>query len=188
LQYEFELNWDITAGASRLFVNGKQFGATITATGVRNSSIGLLRVGGGYDSTSPLASNFGIEKLIIFNTVQNTADYTPGYCLGWAEQTMPTICSIYGFVRNPDNSPVSGIRVHAYATQKYEYGNLEVYLSNTETLTEAMLGGWMLQLIENTTTNIPYTISFYQGTNLLKEYTNIIVPNTTNCIAFTDLI
>ena len=74
-EYEIELNFDVTAGASRLFIDGTQFGATQAATGTRNNSIGLLRVGSnvvGADS-----SDFSIQDVILFNDVQHTANYVP---------------------------------------------------------------------------------------------------------------
>lgn len=75
--YEFELNWDITSGATRLFLNGTQFGATQTATGIRDSNIGLFRVGSNYTATR--ISEFKIEDILIFSTVQHTSDYTPDW-------------------------------------------------------------------------------------------------------------
>ena len=68
-----ELDWDITNGATRFFVNGKQVGSTATGTGTRDATIALLRVGGGYDGNNNLAG--GIQDLQIFSTVQNTADH-----------------------------------------------------------------------------------------------------------------
>lgn len=70
--YEFELNYDLTTGATRLFSNGVQLGSTNTNTGARDSNIGYLRIGS--DS-----SIFKLEDLIIFDSVQHTANYTPGY-------------------------------------------------------------------------------------------------------------
>ena len=74
-EYEFEYNYDITGGASRLFIDGTQFGGTQTATGTRDSSIALLRVGTSTGGT--LTSNFEVDELIVFDTVQHTTDYTP---------------------------------------------------------------------------------------------------------------
>ena len=78
-KYEVELNWDITTGATRLFIDKIQFGVTQTATGTRDNSIGLLRVGSSVSGT--YASNFSIEDLIVYDTVQHTTDYTAGYTL-----------------------------------------------------------------------------------------------------------
>lgn len=75
--YRFQLNWDITAGATRIFIDGTQFGSTETSTGSRDSSIALLRIGG--DGSDPAAdsSDFSIGHFQVFSTVQNTSDYTP---------------------------------------------------------------------------------------------------------------
>jgi hypothetical protein len=76
---ELELNWDITTGATRLFREGNQQGATQTATGIRDSAIGLLRIGGSLSGT--VTTDYEIDNPIIFNSVQHTANYTPGYTL-----------------------------------------------------------------------------------------------------------
>jgi hypothetical protein len=73
-EYEFEINYDLTSGATRLFIDGIQQGDTITDTGSRNSSIGLLRIG----SMSGNTSNFKIDDFMIFSAVQHTTSYTPG--------------------------------------------------------------------------------------------------------------
>jgi len=76
--YEIELNYDFTNGATRIFINGVQFGATQTDTGtIDKSQIDDLRIGGNYGGTD--TSNFFIEDLLIFDTVQHTENYTPGY-------------------------------------------------------------------------------------------------------------
>lgn len=76
-RYEFELNWDITAGANRLFIDGVQVGATDINTGVRDSSIGLIRLGSGFDGSD--LSDFYYDDIIIFNAVQHTTNYTPDW-------------------------------------------------------------------------------------------------------------
>lgn len=77
--YEFEVNYDITAGATRVFIDGVQKGSTATGTGTRDASIDLLRIGS--DRTGTEIPNFYIEDFVAFSTVQNTADYTKGYTL-----------------------------------------------------------------------------------------------------------
>ena len=76
-EYEFELNYDITTGATRLFIDGVQFGATQTGTGIRDSNISNLRIGQNNGGT--LTSNFKIDDFVYFSVVQHTANYTPGY-------------------------------------------------------------------------------------------------------------
>lgn len=75
-EYEFELNYDITTGATRLFIDGTQVGTTKTNTGTRDGSIGLVRIGSNIVGST--TSNFLFDDLVIFSTVQHTADYTPG--------------------------------------------------------------------------------------------------------------
>lgn len=70
----FELNYDLTAGATRLFINGVQMGATNTSTGTRDTSIDLIRLNGDESAAGSLAES-GYKDLVIFNTVQHTADH-----------------------------------------------------------------------------------------------------------------
>jgi len=70
-----EINYDLTTGATRVFVNGKQLGSTISSTGTRDTSIDLIRLGAKYDATDPVAANTMISDLVIFNSVQHTEDH-----------------------------------------------------------------------------------------------------------------
>lgn len=76
-EYEIEFNVDITTGASRAFINGIQFGSTITVTGTRNSSDALFVIGS--DQSNSLFSNCFFRDFMVFPAVQHTANYTPGY-------------------------------------------------------------------------------------------------------------
>lgn len=78
-EYEIEYNYDFTAGAGRIFINGVQIGSTTTSTGTRTSSIGNIRIGN--FNTSNFTANFEINDFEIFSTVQHTANYTSGYVL-----------------------------------------------------------------------------------------------------------
>lgn len=76
-EYEMELNWDITTGATRLFINGVQIGTTATETGVRNTDFSYFRIGCNNPGNSN--ANFKIDDILVFSSVQHTANYTPGY-------------------------------------------------------------------------------------------------------------
>jgi hypothetical protein len=72
--YVFEVNWDLTTGATRLFIDGTQFGTTQTATGTRSSDIGVLRIG--QSSTGSYGqSDFKLDNFVYFSTVQHTTDH-----------------------------------------------------------------------------------------------------------------
>lgn len=73
-RYEFELNYDLTNGATRLFIDGIQFGPTLTETGTRGP-VNLITIGA---DESEGQSLFAIDDLVIFDTVQHTENYTPG--------------------------------------------------------------------------------------------------------------
>jgi len=79
VEYEIEFNWDISIGATRLFIDGVQWGTTNLETGTRDTNIGIIRIGNNPETT--LTANFKLNDLIIFNTVQHTSNYTPGYTI-----------------------------------------------------------------------------------------------------------
>lgn len=76
-EYEIELNWDITTGATRLFIDGVQLGLTQAGTGTRDVNIGLLR--SGKDMNGNGNADFLIDDLLIFSIVQHTSNYTPNW-------------------------------------------------------------------------------------------------------------
>lgn len=81
VEYEFELNFDFTAGAQRLFINGVQFGTTRTETFTRSSTIGIMRLGNTSSTVggaSSFQANHSIDDVQAFTTVKHTANYTPG--------------------------------------------------------------------------------------------------------------
>lgn len=74
-EYEIEINFNVSVGTSetRLFVNGVQFGATNISSGVRDSNVGLLRIGS--DVAGTVKSFFKIDEIIVFSSVQHIQDY-----------------------------------------------------------------------------------------------------------------
>jgi len=74
-EYEFELNYDFNTGATRLFIDGVQWGATQTGTGTRDSNISFLNIGANYNNIQFIDGY--IDDFQVFSTVQHTTDYTP---------------------------------------------------------------------------------------------------------------
>ncbi len=72
-EYEIELNWDVTTGATRLFIDGTQLGSTQTATGTRDANIAIFRLGTNVGKTDE--SNFALDNVTVFSAVQHTTDY-----------------------------------------------------------------------------------------------------------------
>lgn len=98
VEYEIEFNWDVTSGASRMFIDGVQIGSTHTDTGNHNLT-GLTTVRFGSNHTGSLTSNFYLKDTIIFDAVQHTANYTPGVAIPQTRylETDPTIENVSGF-------------------------------------------------------------------------------------------
>lgn len=74
---EIEFNWDLTPGseATRLFVGGAS--TTVrTSSGTRDSNIGNFAIGTDYNLSAISDAKF--DDIVVFDTVQHTADYTPG--------------------------------------------------------------------------------------------------------------
>jgi hypothetical protein len=81
--YEIELNFDLTTGATRVFIDGVQNGSTNTTTGTHPTGCDTITVGS--DTTGPTSGqDFEADELHVFDTVQHTTGYTPA-----TTQTLP---------------------------------------------------------------------------------------------------
>ena len=76
-EYEIKFDYNYTTGATRLFLDGVQLGSTLTATVTRSLPLNFLRLGASFDAAA--GSNASFNDFIVFNAVQHTAGYTPGY-------------------------------------------------------------------------------------------------------------
>jgi enhancing lycopene biosynthesis protein 2 len=76
VEYEMELDYDITGIGTRLFIDGIQYGPTTMTVGTHNNSLNL-RIGGGIG----YPSGYLLRDIVVYNGVQHTANYTPGYGL-----------------------------------------------------------------------------------------------------------
>lgn len=107
-EYDFELNWDVTSGATRFFIDGVQQGSTYTETGTRTlDDIDTIVVGSDWNTTK--TSNFKIDNLMFFDTVQHTANFTPSYPVFY-----PTTDGL--FIDTKDASQISPTNVVEYLT------------------------------------------------------------------------
>lgn len=92
-EVEIELDFDVTAGANRLFLNGTQIGSTNTSTGSRTSAIGYLALGNDGLGTRMSGS---LDNVQIFSTVQHTSNYTVStpYIYRESAVTLPTFTHV----------------------------------------------------------------------------------------------
>jgi len=80
--FVLELNYDFTAGETRLFVNGKQLGATSAATCTRDqSAIGRINIGATFNNTD--AGGIDIMDFHVYGEPQNTEDHEILGALPW---------------------------------------------------------------------------------------------------------
>lgn len=75
-EYEVEFNWDGDAGTIYFLVNGVLIGSKTPGAFTRTGTATQVYVGANLTYT---AANAEFDDLIIFNTIQHTAGYTPGY-------------------------------------------------------------------------------------------------------------
>lgn len=98
VSYEFEMNFDVLTGASRLFIDGVQYGVTQTATGTRTTPSEFWL---GTDRLQTATANGTFDNLLIFDSVQHTSNYTPGAEVPATKpgytQTNPTVTQSSGF-------------------------------------------------------------------------------------------
>lgn len=69
-----EVNFDVTTGATRVFINGTQLGLTDTATGTRTATSDWMAVG--LTEGTVTDSEFQIDELLAFDAVQHTTGFT----------------------------------------------------------------------------------------------------------------
>lgn len=77
-EYEIEVNFDFTTGATRLFVDGVQVGSTLTATGTRTYDAAMEWGIGNNPISLAWKTQIQVRDLIVFDAVQHTSNYTPG--------------------------------------------------------------------------------------------------------------
>lgn len=162
VEYEFELNWDLNAGERRLFIDGVQKGSTGTGTFTRTDT-GLLRIGNGahiVGGSTSFESDFEIDDLQIFSSVQHTANYTPSVMSDlyvadtitlpqFAHTNLGTILSFTSFVTTEGGTPRYTLRVDGGS---YYYWTGSAWATSDGTYTQA-----------NTKANITANIGTFPG-------------------------
>jgi len=89
---EYEISFNFSSGATRLFIDGNQHGSTDTSTFTWDNWAHYFRVGASKSGTE--TANFSIDDLILYDEVQHTGHYESGYSL----PLVPTIIELSGFV------------------------------------------------------------------------------------------
>jgi hypothetical protein len=84
-EYEFLLVLDIVTGATKVFINGVQFGSTIAATGTRIAAV-TMQVGTNYNHT--YVSNGQVRDVVVYSVAPYTADYISGYTVPESKYSM----------------------------------------------------------------------------------------------------
>ena len=77
-RYEFLISYDLTAGATRVFIEGTQQGSTQTDTGTRSASDLEIMVLGS-DQSGGTSAKGKFDNLLVYDVVKYTANYTAGY-------------------------------------------------------------------------------------------------------------
>lgn len=90
VEQEVELNFDLTLGETRFFINGVKVFEDVLTTGTRDNSLTIFYMGS--DETGTSKSDFSINNFSIFPRVRHIGDYTP---TGSAETAMIDAHGIY---------------------------------------------------------------------------------------------
>ena len=86
-EYEIEVNYDFTAGATRIFIDGVQHIPTLTTTFTRSAGDLLYLVLGSYSGGNNFPANCSYDDVALFNTVQHTAAFPSELPHLYGEQT-----------------------------------------------------------------------------------------------------
>ena len=133
-EYEFELNYDLTAGATRLFINGVQFGATQVAIGTRAVS---NLMGSGIDSGT-YVSNYAIRYIQVFTAVQHTANYASpivppqDFIFNADIITLPIFSGIYATIQALTSASITDTNSPGY-TINNQYWNGSAWVASNST-------------------------------------------------------
>lgn len=106
--YHIELDFDVTAGATRLFVDGTQIGVTHVGVGARTNTAQLVRVG--EDELGSAAINdFVVSEVVIRDIVIHVANFVPAW---WELKTEPWVQFDSIYTHSPiDTLPFGGVPV-----------------------------------------------------------------------------
>ena len=129
--YEIELNWDITTGATRLFIDGVQKGSTQTQTGTRSGAVGLFRLGALAAGANPCNAEF--DDVIVFSSVQHTSNYTPAAYGDMYSQDNETVKPVQALTMDALSSFASTVVASGTDAVKYtlEIDSVEKYWTGT---------------------------------------------------------
>jgi hypothetical protein len=158
--YEFEFNLDIDTGISRLLINGAPFGYDIIGTGIRDSTTYALQIG--TDRAATYTSNFKIKNLVVFDKVQHTNTYTPGY-------TLPTY---YSYIGATDNKLIGDIN-------SVNSSGAKVLTISTSTNTASFYGTDGYESITFDPAGISYMRGNHTGSISAQLMVGVTFPDTT---------
>jgi hypothetical protein len=160
--YEFELTQDINTGVNELRINGILFGS-MAGTGTRTSVVTKLRIGS--DRTGTYRSNFKVKNVIVFNSIQHTSNYTPGY----------TLDTIYTKINNLDGARfVGGLQIYNLAGTKvldFEESTSLLNIYDSAGNSKIVLNPNGISTITSTTDNLAKLhIGNYVGATSVESY------------------
>ena len=76
-EYEIEIGYDLSQNFMGLWIDGVLVASSNSMGGTRTVPVNDIRLGGGWDGVTYIDAQ--IDDVIIYPTLQHTADYTPGY-------------------------------------------------------------------------------------------------------------
>jgi hypothetical protein len=101
-RYVFMIQYDLTAGSTKFYINGVKVGSTLTQTGIRNpANIGVLAIGYGATSANPDAI---FDNVIIYPSTTLPVGFTPGQTLYQYSINNPSLIETAEFLCNSISS------------------------------------------------------------------------------------
>lgn len=161
--YEFEINWDFNSGATRLFINGTQMGSTLASTATMGFP-DVIRVGdASVVGTPSVYPNFSLGSLLVFSTVQHTANYTPGALIsetlyGPDEITLPAFeYDGLGDIQSFDSASIIDSNSPRYILND-KYWNGSSWVTSNGTYSQAVSASTLISQISSFPTSVSNTL------------------------------
>lgn len=181
--YEFEFNYDVTAGVTSLHVDGVQLGSTFTQTGTRSPvDVNLFTQG-----SAGIVQAHEIEDTVIFDAVQHQpADDFATTLPRVYNYVFPTACAdccVYGWVCGSDGEPVANATVEFTPSSRkfYEESGPNVLCKDVVSTTTDDLGLFQQELLEGEEFEIKITCGNTTVKNTVGTTSPITFTVPTNC-------
>lgn len=165
-EYELEVDFNLTGGATRIFINGVQLGSTLTQTATRGSTATRLYVGAGVTYAQ---ANASFNDVVCYSTALHTSNYTPGYTLPETSYVTSTVAlpafsyTGLGTIQEVESSTITEAGIPHYLIAGYYFNGSSWVLSDgsyTQSNTSAAVIANLTSLVVAGSTSVVVSIIF----------------------------